>query len=53
MARYLKTGATSEAKATAERKVRDIVEAAVAAGLSISDKARTTGDEAQTTEETK
>jgi large subunit ribosomal protein L18 len=34
-------------------RVREIVEAAVAAGLSISDKARTTGDEAQTTEETK
>ncbi len=34
-------------------RVREIVEAAVAAGLSISDKARKTGDEAQTTEETK
>jgi len=34
-------------------RVREVVEAAVAAGLSISDKARKTGDEAQTTEETK
>ena len=34
-------------------RVREIVEAAVAAGLSISDKALKTGDEAQTTEETK
>ena len=34
-------------------RVREIVEAAVAAGLSISDKAQAPGDEAQTTEETK